>query len=670
MVGYTDEGGGGSGARRDLAVRTGALRRLRGHGARPDILADSGRSTAEVSSREGRRRATGPSTPSFTGRGGCGAPPAGARACRGARCCAAAGAFTVLGAVRVIVGMPVTFSTLGALTQPLLRDQLLAGVAWAALLLVVLPRFKSALALPLVQVAGMVAFHGVLVATGISGDAARANGWLYAVPADASLWLPWSTSGFAQTEWRMLLRHAGDIGTLVLVTTLTVLINATGLEVETRTDTNLDRELMVQGGANIVSPLFGGLLGFLSLNRSMINFRLGATSRASGVIFALVAFGLAFCGAGLVGYLPRVLLGGMLLYFGITLLQKWLVDTRVQLPFSEYLTLVLILAVTVMFGFGYGLVLGVLAGCVMFAVSYSRVRVIKFSFTGREFRSCHERSSEDKALLTKHGDDIRVFVLQGFIFFGMADRLYRSVMEASFPVEGARARFVVLDFNLVYGMDASAIASFRKISYSSRAAGARLVVTGVQGALAAEWRESGDEDLLAIQYLANLDAGAEWCEGEVLRMHRDPDSAGTAVIRDWLQAEVGDAAAILLAYMTRRELAEGEVLCRQDEPAEHMFFIESGRVAIELQLAGGARRRLRTLGAKTILGEMGLYRSARRSADVVVQNAGVAYGLSLQALREIESAHPQAAARFHAMVVRAVADRLDFSNAMVAALQR
>ena len=583
---------------------------------------------------------------------------------------AAAGALTVLGAGRVIIGVPITLSTLGAVAEPMARNQMLTGLAWTALLLVVLPRVKSPMALPLVQAAGLLAFHGVLLAVGMSNEDARAQGWLFAAPTDTRPWMPWNTSGFAQTEWWLLLRRAGDIGTLVLVTTLTVLINATGLEAETRTDTNLDRELAVQGAANMMAPLFGGFLGYLSMNRSLMNFRLGSTGRASGVIFALFAFALAFSGTAFVGYLPRALLGGLLLYFGIVLLRKWLIATRLQLPISEYVTLVMILTVTVLFGFGYGLILGVLAGCVMFAVSYSKVRVIKFSFTGKEFRSCHERSAEDKALLTRNGDDIRVFVLQGFIFFGMADRLYRSIMDTSFPANGIKTRFVVLDLNLVYGMDASAIASFKKISYSTRTAGAHLVITGMRNNQEAEWRDSGDDDLLAIHYFSGLDAGAEWCESNVIQKHRESDSAASEALHDWLHAEVGDAAPILIDYMTRRELVPGEVLCRQDEPAEDMFFIESGRVAIELAVPGGPARRLRTLGAKTILGEMGLYRSARRSADVVVQEAGVAYGLSLAALREIESAHPHAAARFHALVVRTVADRLDFSNGMVAALQR
>jgi len=105
-------------------------------------------------------------------------------------------------------------------------------------------------------------------------------------------------------------------------------------------------------------------------------------------------------------------------------------------------------------------------------------------------------------------------------------------------------------------------------------------------------------------------------------------------------------------------------------PADDLYFIESGRVAIALNVAGAGARRLRTLGPKTLLGEMGLQRSALRSAGVVIDEAAVVYQLNITAMREIEAAHPEAAAGFHAMVVKAVADRLEFSNAMVAALQR
>ena len=585
---------------------------------------------------------------------------------------AAAGALTVLGAIRVIAGTPLTLTlrTIDLLAEPRLQMQLMLGLAWCALLFAILPRFKSAIALPVIQIAGFAAFHAALIVLDVSTVGARESGWLFAAPADTTPWMPWSMAGLAQIDWSLLLARIGDIGTLVLVTTLTVLINATGLEVETRTDANLDRELTLQGAANIVAPLAGGFLGFLSMNRSMMNLKLGGTGRTSGLVFSLVAIVLAWTGMGLIGYLPRALLGGLLLYFGGTLLRKWALDTRRQLPFAEYVTLLLILFVTVVLGFGYGLLLGVLVGCVMFAVTYSKVRVIKFSFTGREYRSSHERSAEAKALLTRHGEDIRIFVLQGFVFFGMADRLYRTVLETAFPANGPRARLVILDLKLVHGVDASAIASFKKISYSTRTAGARLVITGMRTEQAAEWNASADEDLVAIRHFTELDAGAEWCESEILKAHPDAPGGSGEVIRDWLRAEMGEYADTLLGYMQRNALTGGDILCHQNEPADEMYFIESGRVAIDLAVEGGTARRLRTLGPKTVLGEMGLYRAAKRSANVIVQEPSVVFKLSAGAMRDIEAAHPQAAARFHAMVVRTVADHLEFSNTLVGALQR
>ena len=582
---------------------------------------------------------------------------------------AAAGAYTVLGACRVVGGTPITVGTLDALALPQLQAQLLAGVAWAVLLAALLRWWRSPVALPVAQILGVLVFHLGLLAAGGSVDDARAQGWLVATAVDARPWTPWHAEAFARTEWSLLLRHAGDIGTLVLVTTLTVLINATGLEMETRTDADLDRELTVQGGANVVAPFAGGLLGYLSMNRSLMNYQLGATSRISGLAFAAVSIALAWSGLGLIGYLPRPLLGGLLFYFGYLLLRKWAVDSRLQLPLGDYLTLLTILAVTLVSGFGHGLLLGILAGCVMFVVTYSKVRVVKFSFSGREFRSGHERSAEDKALLAAHGDEIRIFVLQGFIFFGMADQLYRAVLAATAPASGPRARFVVLDLALVHGIDASAIASFKKIAYNVSAGGGHLVMSGLGESQAAEWQAGGDPDLQKVRYFADLDAGVEWCEGALIVAHRGAVPGGAARVEDWLRAEMGGCADTLLGYLERRSLAAGERLCSAGDAADEMFFIESGRVSVEVA-HGGDTRRLRTLGAKTILGEMGLYRAVRRSADIVAQEPVVAYRLGSDALREIEAAHPQVAARFHAMVVKAVADRLEFSNALVTALQR
>lgn len=583
---------------------------------------------------------------------------------------AAAGALTIAGAVRVMAGMPLAGLWAPGFVRTAQFSQLVLGALWAGALVAALRHLRHALALPLMLLAGLLSFHLALWLAGMSPDQARAQGWLFAMPAQVQPWWPWSLQEIGRADWSFPFRNPGEVGTLVLITMLTILINATALEVESRVDADMDRELVLQGSANMLAPLLGGLLGYLSLSRSLMNQRLGGTTRVSGIAFAIVAFVLAWAGMGLIGYLPPALLGGLLAFFGFNILQRWVMQSRHQLPRAEYAALILIFAVTVLFGFGQGLAVGIVAGCVLFAVSYSRLRVIKYALSGREFRSSHERSAADKVLLAQHGDELRIFVLQGFIFFGMADRLYRSVLREAFPAQGAKARLLVFDMKLVHGVDASAVSSFRKIAFSAHAQGARLLITGMGDAERAKWAQGGDANLRAVTHFPDLDSAVEYCEDEILRTHGAAKASAAGAMRDWLQAEVGDASEALMTVMERLTPGPGTVLCRQGEPADVMYFVERGSVAIELSLPEGGVRRLRSLGPRTLLGEMGLYRAGRRSANVVVLSESVVYALRAAALEGLERTHPHIVARFHAMVVRTMSERLEFSNTLVAALQR
>lgn len=135
----------------------------------------------------------------------------------------------------------------------------------------------------------------------------------------------------------------------------------------------------------------------------------------------------------------------------------------------------------------------------------------------------------------------------------------------------------------------------------------------------------------------------------------------------WLREQLGaDLATIVLEHLERVELDTGDVLCAIGEPSDRMFFIESGRVAI---VAGGERpERLMSVGAHSMIGEMGLYRHTDRSASAIAEMPTVAFVLSRDALDVIETEHPIEATGFHATVIRALGDRLEYQNDLVATL--
>ena len=120
--------------------------------------------------------------------------------------------------------------------------------------------------------------------------------------------------------------------------------------------------------------------------------------------------------------------------------------------------------------------------CAMFALSASRVNAVKFSFDGSECRSSLDRNPIELSILAAHGKELQGMALQGYLFFGTANRLREHVkaLLASRP----ECRFLLFDFRLVNGIDSSASHSFGQIKDAADEKGARLVLVNLTPELA------------------------------------------------------------------------------------------------------------------------------------------------------------------------------------------
>ena len=134
---------------------------------------------------------------------------------------------------------------------------------------------------------------------------------------------------------------------------------------------------------------------------------------------------------GFLAYVPHFVLGGLLLYLGISLMYAWLIDSARRISLLEYASLLAIALLIIHVGFIAGVLIGVIIGCATFAVSASRVNAIKFSFDGSEYRSSLDRGPEELTILAKHGHEIQGMSLQSYLFFGSANRLYSRSRRCS-----------------------------------------------------------------------------------------------------------------------------------------------------------------------------------------------------------------------------------------------
>jgi SulP family sulfate permease len=96
---------------------------------------------------------------------------------------------------------------------------------------------------------------------------------------------------------------------------------------------------------------------------------------------------------------------------------------------------------------------------------------------------------------------------------------------------------------------------------------------------------------------------------------------------------------------------------RQGDETDALYFIESGKVAVELELGEDEPVRLRSIGPGTV-GEIGLYIGLPRTASVVAEDQGTVHRLSAAALARMERDDPDLAAAFHKFIARRLANRL------------
>jgi sulfate permease, SulP family len=580
----------------------------------------------------------------------------------------ATGWLMVTGAIQVVTDQHATFANLGAFADAMTGAKLAAGTAVAIILHGLLRRTKSPFALPGVLLASFAAMHLVLLVSGTSLDAAQASGWMFHPQPAAALALPWKSSALHAFPWAAMPSFAGDVLAVMFVTISTLLLNTTGIEIATRSEANIERDLKVHGLANLLTGGLGGMVVCTSLSRSILVRTAGATSRLSGLTVAAIAAGVLIADPAFLGYVPKYVLGGLLLYLGSDLVYQWLIHSSRRLLLLEYLSLIAIAALIIYSGFIAGVLIGIVIGCATFALSASRVNAIKFNFDGSNYRSTLDRGPSELSLLAEHGREIQGMTLQSYLFFGSANRLYQYVK--TLLSREPDCRFLIFDFRLVTGIDSSATHSFAQIKQTTAAHGARIVLANLSAELERAFRTARFiSDDVAI--ISDLDRALESCEQSVIETHR-AEAGEKPSLRAWLSEALGGAehADRLAAYCRRLEVEAGDIIARQGEPAASMHFILEGRVGIIVDMGEGRTMRVRSLGRHTTIGEMGLITKRPRSATIQAETASVLYALSADDYEIIKREQPSLSQALLAYVVAVMAERLSFANRVVGVLQR
>ena len=570
----------------------------------------------------------------------------------------------IQGSLKVMTGIPFNFDQL----DKFLRDDFMLlwfpGVVLGLTLQVLLSRYQKFWLMPSVLFGVTLFCYGFFAVSNMSLDQARTEGFLFASLESENLPKLEVLATFPQVDWNVLIQQIPSLMTLLAVVPITILLNSTGLELAMERDVDLDRELKVAGMANLVTGSFVGMVGHLSISRTLLNYKAGGRNRFSGIIASVCALLFFFFGISSLQFLPKLVFGGLLFYLGLSLLLEWVYEGWFKLSRIDYCLVILILLIVANFGFLEGVGVGLIIACLLFVIAYSNLQVIKNTLSGASYQSNFERSFHQKQLLQEQGDQIYILRLQSYLFFGTANNLLEHIRQRLSDINLPKIKFLVIDFKQIEGIDSSAVVSFIKMKQLAQKFSAILILTSLSPIITEQFKPYKIIDLAIAEQAScygfpDLDQGIEWCENQILE---EAIFRRRRFVPLLIQLEdvfpLPEQVQPFLNYLESSKIEVGHYLFRQGEIPTAIYLIESGQISLIREVENGQTERLGTVGEGTVIGEIGFYGNFLQECSAISDRPTRLYCLSKERLQQMEEENPRLAAACHQFIAQLLAKRI------------
>lgn len=270
------------------------------------------------------------------------------------------------------------------------------------------------------------------------------------------------------TDWasaRELIQPAFTIALLVAMQALLGAVVTDGL-IDDRHDSN--QELVGQGLANVVGPLFGCIPVTGAVARSVVNVRAGARTPVAGLVHSLLLLLLLLVAAPLLGHIPLATLSAILVVAAYRMV-AWKQFLRLaNWPFSDSSIFLATFALTVLTTLTLAVEVGVVLAALLMVKRISETSKITAVDEATETEGSHH-SLVGKVV----PEGVLIFRVFGAFFFGVVDKLDDELKRAKQEPE-----VLILRVRKVLAMDATGLQALEDLHVKLRAKGKHLILSG------------------------------------------------------------------------------------------------------------------------------------------------------------------------------------------------
>lgn len=235
---------------------------------------------------------------------------------------------------------------------------------------------------------------------------------------------------------------------------------------------NSNTELIGQGIANIVTPLFGGIPATGAIARTMTNINNGGRSPIAGIIHAVTLLLVLLFLGELVGYIPMACLAGVLVVVSYNMSGWRSIVALRKMPMSDNAVMWITIVLTVVFDLTIAIEIGLLLSVVLFLKRTSEATSIKIF--GSEIDPNIESDLElhEEKLLVPEG--VAVYEIDGPYFFGVANKFDEIMTRMAKP-----PRVRIIRMRRVPFIDSTGLHNLENLCIQSRRQGSIVILSGV-----------------------------------------------------------------------------------------------------------------------------------------------------------------------------------------------
>jgi SulP family sulfate permease len=274
--------------------------------------------------------------------------------------------------------------------------------------------------------------------------------------------------------WDKLIRLLPSAAVVAMLGGIESLLSAVVADQMTGTKHNSNRELIGQGIANIVTPLFGGIPATGAIARTATNIRNGAASPVSGIVHGIVVLLILLAFAKYASAIPLASMAPILMVVAWNMSERkefaHLLRTRSGDAVVLAATFLLTVLTSLTLAVGVGLVLAAVLFIKRMSEAVSMTQVVP------DPASKNRKVRPSAALAERECPQIHIYTLEGPLFFGAAHLLER--MAASRPLRPGNV--MILRMSKVLYLDTTGESYLLRAIRRLREMGVTVLISGLQ----------------------------------------------------------------------------------------------------------------------------------------------------------------------------------------------